>query len=129
MHLAAGILLLGLLAVAHRGSSPHSTLPNLSTWSTLLLLAVAVSGFWTVQLFAASEAKLAVGRYAGYAAAALIGWRFGLRALPTLAWGILGAAMIESFSVLADFGQSTRAMADLTWHPGYWDIKTSRLRP
>jgi hypothetical protein len=87
MHLAASFLLLGLLAVAHRGSSSQSSLPNLSTWSVLLLLAVAVSGFWTVPLFAASEAKLAVGRYAGYAAAALIGWRFGLRSLPALAWG------------------------------------------
>ncbi len=118
MHLAAGFLLLGLLALAHRGSSSQSSLPNVSTWGVLLLLAIAVSGFWTVPLFAASEAKLAVGRYAGYAAAALIGWRFGLRALPTLAWGILGAAMIEGFSVLADFGQSTKAMADPYLAPG-----------
>lgn len=118
MHLVASFLLLGLLALAHRGSSTHSSLPNFSTWSALLLLAVALSGFWTVPLFAASEAKLAVGRYAGYAAAAFIGWRFGLRALPTLAWGILGAATVEGLSVLTDFGQSAKAMADPYLAPG-----------
>ncbi|MDP4854686.1 MAG: hypothetical protein NWR20_01265, partial [Schleiferiaceae bacterium] len=52
MHLAAGFLLLGLLAVAHRGSTSQSSLPNLSTWGMLLLLAIALSGFWTVPLFA-----------------------------------------------------------------------------
>jgi len=117
MHLAAAVLLAVLGATAARSNTPSASLSWIVCASGGFAL-LALSSFWTTELFALSEARYVSGRYLGYAAAALVGWRMGLRGIPILAWGILGAAGIEALSALGDLGQNSKAMADPYLAPG-----------
>jgi len=117
MHLAAAVLLAVLGATAARSSTPSGSL-SWTVWASGGFALIALSSFWTTDLFAASEARYAAGRYLGYAAAALVGWSMGLRGIPILAWGLLGAGGIEALSALGDLGQNPKAMADPYLAPG-----------
>jgi O-antigen ligase len=117
MHLAAAVLLAVLGATAARSSTPSGSL-SWTFWASGGFALIALSSFWTTELFAASEARYAAGRYLGYAAAALVGWSMGLRGIPILAWGLLGAGGIEALSALGDLGQNPKAMADPYLAPG-----------
>jgi O-antigen ligase len=118
MHLAAAVLLAAMLGWnLVKKSSNHGPLPWIF-YGSLGLALLALSSFWTVDLSAASEARFAFGRYAGYAAAVLVGWRLGLRGLPALAWGILGASAVEALSALGELGQNPKAMLDPYLAPG-----------
>jgi O-antigen ligase len=117
MHLAAAVLLAVLGATAARSSTPSGSL-SWTVWASGGFALLALSSFWTTELFAASEARYATGRYLGYAAAALVGWSMGLRGIPILAWGLLGAGGIEALSALGDLGQNPKAMADPYLAPG-----------
>jgi hypothetical protein len=117
MHLAAAVLLAVLGATAARSSTPSGSL-SWTVWASGGFALLALSSFWTTELFAASEARYAAGRYLGYAAAALVGWSMGLRGIPILAWGLLGAGGIEALSALGDLGQNPKAMADPYLAPG-----------
>jgi O-antigen ligase len=117
MHLAAAVLLAVLGATAVRSSTPSGSL-SWTVWASGGFALIALSSFWTTDLFAASEARYAAGRYLGYAAAALVGWSMGLRGIPILAWGLLGAGGIEALSALGDLGQNPKAMADPYLAPG-----------
>lgn len=113
MHLGAALLLLGLGIWQHVKPNEHvSHLPNLSVAGSIGLAAVALIGIQTASLYAASEAYFAVGRYLGYAAAALLGWRLGLRSIPMLAWAVLGAAGVEAWSALSDLAEYRKALSD-----------------
>ena len=113
MHLGAAALLFGL-SIWHQLNDRNgtSTVPNASVAGSIGLAAVACIGLAVVPLFAASEAYLAVGRYLGYAGAALLGWRLGLRSIPMLAWAVLGAAGVEAWSALSDLAEYRKALSD-----------------
>ena len=117
MHAAAAVLLAAFGATAARSHSVSGR-PSWAVWISGGIALLALSSFWTTELFAASEARYATGRYLGYTAAALVGWRMGLRGIPILAWGILGAGGIEALSALGDFSQNSKAMADPYLAPG-----------
>lgn len=117
MHAAAAVLLAAFGGTAARSSSAPGR-PSWAVWASGGLALLALSSFWTTELFAASEARYATGRYLGYTAAALVGWRMGLHGIPILAWGILGAGGIEALSALGDLGQNPKAMADPYLAPG-----------
>lgn len=117
MHAAAAVLLAAFGATAARSHSVSGR-PSWAVWISGGIALLALSSFWTTELFAASEARYATGRYLGYIAAALVGWRMGLRGIPILAWGILGAGGIEALSALGDFSQNSKAMADPYLAPG-----------
>ncbi|MEY3928170.1 MAG: hypothetical protein RJA97_1177 [Bacteroidota bacterium] len=117
MHLASAVLLAAFGATAVRSSTPSGSL-SWTVWASVGFALLALSSFWTTELFAASEARYAAGRYLGYAAAALVGWSMGLRGIPILAWGLLGAGGIEALSALGDLGQNPKAMADPYLAPG-----------
>lgn len=117
MHLASAVLLAAFGSTAARSSTATGSIPW-AVWGSGGLALLALSSFWTTELFAASEARYATGRYLGYTAAALVGWRMGLRGIPILAWGLLGAGGIEALSALRDLGQNSKAMADPYLAPG-----------
>ena len=123
MHAAAAVLLAAFGATAARSHSVSGR-PSWAVWISGGIALLALSSFWTTELFAASEARYATGRYLGYTAAALVGWRMGLRGIPILAWGILGAGGIEALSALGDFSQNSKAMADPYLAPGILGHKT-----
>ena len=117
MHLASAVLLAAFGATAVRSSTATGSIPW-AVWASGGLALLALSSFWTTELFAVSEARYATGRYLGYTAAALVGWRMGLRGIHILAWGLLGAGGIEALSALGDLGQNSKAMADPYLAPG-----------
>ncbi len=113
MHLGAALLLIGLGLQQHfSGRDASVSLPNLSVVGSLALAFVALAGLVWAPIFAASEAYLAIGRYVGYAAAALLGWRMGPQGIPMLAWGILGASGVEAWSALSDLTEHRKALSD-----------------
>ena len=113
MHLGAAVLILGLGLQQHfTASEDRNELPNLSVAGSFCLALVAMLGLAVAPLYAASEAYLATGRYLGYAAAALLGWRMGPQGIPMLAWGILGASGVEAWSALSDVTEHRRALSD-----------------
>ena len=113
MHLGAAALIMGLGIWQYtRSSEEDAGLPNLSVWGSLALAITAAAGIWLAPLYAASEAYLAVGRYLGYAAAALLGWRMGIRNVPMLAWAVLGAAGVEAWSAFSDLTEHRNALSD-----------------
>jgi O-antigen ligase len=117
MHLASALLLAAFGVSAARSSSPSGSI-SWAVWASAGFALLALSSFWTTELFAASEARYATGRYLGYTAAALVGWRVGLRGIPILAWGLLGAGGIEALSALGDLVQNPKAMGDPYLAPG-----------
>jgi O-antigen ligase len=113
MHLGAAVLILGLALLQHfTAREDRKDLPNLSVAGSFSLALVALLGLAVAPLYAASEAYLAAGRYLGYAAAALLGWRMGPQGIPLLAWGILGASGVEAWSALSDVTEHRKALSD-----------------
>lgn len=121
MHLAGAVLLVAFATYSEYHHRSHGPIP-LTVWAFLGILLLGFSSLFTSELAARSEAYYATGRYAGYAAAALIGWRAGQRGVPVLAWGLLGfgamAVVFQFFQVFKvggfTFGHNVATLKNLT---------------